>query len=140
MLELEPPGPDPELSTTTRHDVERGDAFRQQRRVPIGIAGDQRGQTHPRGVLGECGEQCVALDHRLVRGAEDGQLVEVVHHQNGVEPGVLRFDGLRGDGGEELVGCCVGVGEVRDLVAECRHLVDATPNRRSGGRARRSSR
>jgi hypothetical protein len=44
-------------------------------------------------------------------------LVEVVHHEHGVEAGCLRLLRLRDDGGEELLDARA-VGEVRDLQTE----------------------
>ena len=62
-------------------------------------------------------ERGVGLEHRLVRGAEPGQLVEVVHHEDRVEAGGLGFLRLGDDGGEEL-GDAGAVGEVGDLKSE----------------------
>ncbi len=62
-------------------------------------------------------ERGVRLEHRLVRSSEAGQLIEVVHHEDGVEAGGLGLLGLRDDGGEEL-GDTGAVGEVGDLESE----------------------
>ena len=47
-------------------------------------------------------ERGVGLEHRLIRRAEAGQLVEVVHHEDRVEAGRVGLLRLRDDGGEEL--------------------------------------
>ena len=121
MFQLIPSRTDAELGPTTRHHVEGRDRLREQRRVAVGVAGDERRQTDLRGVLGECREQGVALDHRVVGLTEHRQLIEVVHHEDGVETGVLGFLRLRDHGGEQLVCGDAGVGEVRDLVTESSH-------------------
>ena len=46
------------------------------------------------------------------------QLEEVVHHEDGVESGLLGGHGLGGDALEQLVGSDAGIGEVGDLVAD----------------------
>ncbi len=66
---------------------------------------------------GQGAQRGVGLEHRLVGRAESGQLVEVVHHEDGVEACRLGLLRLRDDGGEEL-GDAGAVGEVRDLEAE----------------------
>ena len=98
-------------------DVQRGDGLGQQRRVAVGVAGDQRAQLHALGRRRQRAERGVGLQHRLVRGAEAGQLIEVVHHEDGVEAGGLGFLRLRDDGREEF-GDAGAVGEVGDLESE----------------------
>ena len=66
----------------------------------------------------EGAERGVRLEHRVVRRADARQLVEVVHHEHGVEPGRLRLAGLRGHGVEQILDRDAGIGEVRNLVAE----------------------
>ena len=66
---------------------------------------------------GQRAEGGVRLEHRLVGGAEARQLIEVVHHEDGVEAGGLGFLSLGDDGGEEF-GDAGAVGEVGDLESE----------------------
>ena len=54
------------------------------------------------GAGGERGEQRVGLEHLLLGAAEHRQLEEVVHHEHGVEAGLLGGDGLGGDALEQL--------------------------------------
>ena len=72
-------------------------------------------------MLGERGEQRVALEHLGVGRAEHRQLEEVVHHHDGVEPAGVGFFRLLHDDIEQTSAVGAGVGEVRDLVAESRH-------------------
>ena len=74
-------------------------------------------ELHALGRGGQCAERRVRLEHRLVRGAEPGQLIEVVHHEDRVEAGGLGFLRLRDDGGEELRDAGA-VREVGDLKSE----------------------
>ena len=85
VLELEPAGTDAELGTPAGDMVEGGELLGQQSRVPVGVAGDQGRQAHTVGVLGQRRQQRVALEHLVLGRPEHGQLVEVVHHQHGVE-------------------------------------------------------
>ena len=121
MLELEPAGADAELGAALRHDVEGGDGLRQKCRVAIRVAGDECAESDGAGVLGERGEQRVALDHVVARVAEHRQLVEVVHHEHRVEPGSFGGDGLCGHHIEQLGRTDAGMGEVGDLVADAGH-------------------
>ena len=114
MLELEPAGADAEDRAARAHHVERRDRLGQQRRVAVGVAGHQGSELHAFGRGGQRAEGGVRLEHRLVRGSETRQLIEVVHHEDGVEAGGLGLLGLRDDGGEEL-GDTGAVGEVGDL-------------------------
>ena len=102
MLELEPAGADAELRATTAHDVERGDDLREQRRVAVRVAGDERAEPHGARLARERAERRVALEHVGVGLAEHRQLVEVVHQQDGVEAGPVGGRGLRGDRVEEV--------------------------------------
>jgi hypothetical protein len=118
VLELEPPGADAEHRPPTADDVERGDGLREQRRVAVRVSRDQRGELDPLGARREGAEQRVRLEHRLGRFADAGQLVEVVHDEDGVEAGLVRLAGLLCHGGEDPAGFATGVREVRDLVAK----------------------
>lgn len=123
VLELVPARADAELRAADRDDVEGGDDLRKQGRIAVGVAGDQRGQPHPRGPLAQRREHRVALEHRVVRRPEHRRLVEVIHEQDGVEAALLGLDGLPRDGLEEARAVDVRVGEVGDLVA--RRVMDA---------------
>ena len=85
-------------------DVERGDGLGQVRRVAVRDAGDERAEPHPLGAGGERAEQRVGLEHLLLGPAQQRQLVEVVHHEHGVEAGLLGGHRLGGDALEELGG------------------------------------
>ena len=65
-----------------------------QRRVAVGHAADQQAEVDRRGPRGERGEHRVALEHVVLRRADRRDLVEVVHHRDRAEAGVL---GGRGD-------------------------------------------
>ena len=117
VLELEPAGADAQDRAARADHVERGDRLGQQRRVAVGVAGDQGAELDALGGGGQRAQRRVGLQHGLVRRPETGQLVEVVHHEDGVEAGGLGFLGLRHHGGEELFDAGA-VGEVRDLIAE----------------------
>ena len=71
------------------------------------------------GAGGQRAEQGVGLEHLLLGPAEHRQLEEVVHHEHGVEAGLLGGDGLGGDALEELGGGDAGIREVGDLETEC---------------------
>jgi hypothetical protein len=118
VLPLVPARSDAQHRAPAGDDVQRGHGLRQDRRVPVGVTGDQRGQLHRTRRRGQRTERRVALQHRLVRRAEAGQLVEVVHQQDGVEAGPLGLLSLRGDQAEQLVDAGAGVGEVRNLIAQ----------------------
>ena len=66
-------------------------------------------------------KQRVALQHVLVGRSQHRQLVEVVHHEHGVEPGRVGLPGLLGHDVEQRVGADARIGEVGDLVAEAGH-------------------
>ena len=121
VLEFEPARSDAERRPATRDVVERRDGLREQRRVTVGVAGHQRREPDLLGVLGQRGQHRVALEHRLVWGADPGKLVEVVHHEDPIEAGGLGCLGLRHDVLEDVGAVDAWVGEVRDLVAESSH-------------------
>ena len=85
--------------------------------LPVGVAGDEGGELDALGRGGQRAERGVGLEHRLVGRPDAGQLVEVVHHQHGVETGGLGLAGLR-DHRREQLGDRAAVAEVRDLVAD----------------------
>lgn len=72
-------------------------------------------------MLGKGRQHAVALEHWLVRCSETRQLIEVVHNEHSVEPGGLCRFGLRRDVGKDVGLGHIGVGEVRDLIAESGH-------------------
>ena len=120
VLDVVPGAADAENGPTLRDDVERGDDLRQQPRVAVGHAGDERAELDPLGASGQRPEQRVGLEHRLVRTAERGQLEEVVHDPDRVETGLL--GGHRTVGHRlEQVGVRHAEGEVGQLQAESRH-------------------
>ena len=121
VLELEPARADAERRSTAGDVVECGDRLRQQRRVPVGVAGDQGREPHRLGVLGQRRQHRVALEHRLIVGADARQLVEVVHHEHPVETGRLGRLGLSDDIAEDVGVGDAGVGEIGDLIAEPGH-------------------
>ena len=124
MLQLEPAGADAEDGAALADHVQRGDRLGEQRRVAVGVAGDQRAELNLLGRRGQGAQGGVGLEHRLVGRAETGQLVEVVHHEDGVVAGGLGFVCLRDDGGEEFLDPGA-VGEVGDLKSESnRHAID----------------
>ncbi len=85
MLEFEPAGPDAEDRPAGADDVEGGDGLGQQRGVPVGVAGDQGAQLYALGRGGQSAQSRVRLEHRLVGRTDSWQLIEVVHHEDGVE-------------------------------------------------------
>ncbi len=97
VLLLVPGRADAEDRATRRDDVERRHDLREQRRIAIGDAGDERAETDVRRTRGEGPEQGVPLEHRVRRRAHHGDLVEVVHHPDRVESGALRGQSDLGD-------------------------------------------
>ena len=102
VLQLEPAGADPEHGPAAADDVERRHGLRQVGGVPVGVPGDERRELDAGGRGGQRRQRRVRLEHRLVRGPDAGQLVEVVHHEHRVEPGVLGLTRLRDDSREEV--------------------------------------
>ena len=124
VLQLEPPGADAEYRAALADHVQRGDRLREQCRVAVGVAGDERAELDALGRRRERAQGGVGLEHRLVGGAEAGQLIEVVHHEDGVVARGFGLLGLRDDGGEECLDAGA-VGEVGDLESESnRHEPD----------------
>jgi hypothetical protein len=124
VFEFEPARPDPEDRAALAHHVEGGDGLRQDRRVAVAVAGDQSPELHVLGDRRQCAECRVGLQHRLVRGAQHGQLIEVVHQEDAVEARLVGFLRLRDDSGEEFVDAGA-VGDVRDLKRKSnRHSID----------------
>ena len=111
-------GADAEGGTAARDVVKGCDGLGEQRGMPVGIAGDERREANGLGVLRERGQDGVALEHRLVRCPDSGQLVEVIHHENSVEPRLLRCFRLVNHIAKDVCVVDAGVGEVRDLIAE----------------------
>ena len=117
VLEFEPAGTDAQHGPPLTDHIQGGDDFRQQRRIAIGVAGDQGAEQYVlsrRRQRAECG---IGLQHRLIGGAEHGQLVEVIHHEDRIESRGLRLPGLCDDGWEQLRDRGA-VGEVGDLETE----------------------
>src|SRR5258708_4194440 len=69
--------------------------------MSIGNAGDNGAKPKPRGLTGEEAESGVGFQHVLVRGSEWGDLEEVVHERDTVNPGRLdALDNRRQRGGD----------------------------------------
>ena len=120
VLELEPRGTDAQHRPPAGDHVEGGDGLGEVRGVAVGHAGDEGGEADRLGAGGEGAEERVRLEHLLLRLAHHGQLVEVVHHEDGVEAGLLGGDRLGRDPLEQLARRDVRVREVRDLEADVR--------------------
>lgn len=74
----------------------------------------------------------VRLEHGLVWGADHGQLIEVIHHEDRVEARCLCVAHLFDNGGEEF-GDTGAVGEVGNLISEPNgHSASLRPIRRCG--------
>ena len=114
MLRVEPCGANTENCPAVRDHVERGHRLRQQRRIAVGHTGHQRAEASRFRPGRERSEQRVRPEHLQLGGADERQLEEMVHHENGVEPGFLAGDG---DGRDLLEQRLVTrrVGEVRNL-------------------------
>jgi hypothetical protein len=111
-------------------DVQRGDDLGEQRRIAVGVAGHQRAQLDVLGCGRQPAEGGIRLQHRLVGGSEPGQLIEVVHHEDGVEAGRIGFLRLGDDCGEQLFDARA-VREVGDLKSEFDgHVVHVTTTKR----------
>jgi hypothetical protein len=131
VLLLEPGGADAEDGPALRHHVEGGDDLGQQRRVPVGDAGDQGGQVDGAGAGGQTAEQRVGLQHLLLGRAEHGQLEEVVHDEDRVEARLLGGLGGVDEDVEQLGGGSVGEREVGKLEPRFDHGLQRRPT--SGG-------
>ena len=90
VLHVVPGRTEAEDGAPAADDVERRDDLGQMRRVAIGHAGHHGAQADARGPGRQRAEQRVRIEHRRARAAHRRQLVEVVHHPDRVEPGVLR--------------------------------------------------
>ena len=101
-----------------------GHGLGQVRRVAVRHAGDERAEAQPLGARRQRAEQRVGLEHLLLGLADHRQLVEVVHHEHGVEAGLLGGHGLGGDALEELGGRHVRIREERDLETDVRAVHD----------------
>ena len=82
VLVLEPGGADAEPGAAAGDDVERRGGFRQQRRVAVGDAADERAERERRGAGGDRGEHRLALEHPVLLGPDAGDLVQVVHQRD----------------------------------------------------------
>lgn len=103
MFQLKPTGSNAEDRSTGANHVERGDDLCQQGRAAVGIAGHQRAQLQPLGRRGQRTKGRVGLQHRLVGRPQHGQLVEVVHHKQGVVTSRFGLTRLSDDGREKLL-------------------------------------
>ena len=89
VLTLEPGRPDAAPGPTAGQDVERRDGLSEDAGVTVGDPGDERPEPDPLRDGGGEAKGGVALQHRVLSRAAVGQLEEVVHHPEGVEPGGL---------------------------------------------------
>ena len=121
VLDVEPGGADAEERSSARDDVQRGDDLGEDGGVPVGHAGDQGAELHGVRAGRQRTEEGVGLEHLELRRAHHGQLVEVVHHHDGVGAGVLGGDGHGRHLLEEVARFRVRVGEVRDLQSDLDH-------------------
>ena len=136
VLVLVPRRPDAQDGSARRHDVQRGDDLGEQRGVPVRHPGDHGSQGDPGGPSGDPPEQRVGLQHRLGPPAHVGDLVEVVHHPDRIEPRLLGSHCDLGDALEQILIGDAGVGEAGDLEAESEHLshaITSLSNAESGG-------
>lgn len=85
VFKCEPACTDPERGSALRHDVERRDGLRQHRWIAICVSRDERRQSDIAGFASERSEQHLARKHVLIGVVDLRELVEVVHHQHGVE-------------------------------------------------------
>ena len=118
VLVVVPGGADPEDGPSGGDDVEGGDDLGQEGRIPVGDAGHHRPEGGAGGPGGDSGEEAVGLQHRVLPGPDDADLVEVVHDPEAVEPVVLGGGGDAGDRLEQVSVGDAGEGEVRDLEPE----------------------
>ncbi len=104
VLELEPAGPDAEDGAARADHVQGRDRLRQQCWIAVRVAGHQRAKLHVfAGSRPERTEGGVGLQQRLVGRADHRKLIEVVHHEDGVEAALVGFLRLADDGREEFV-------------------------------------
>ena len=89
-LGLVPGGADPQDRPSRRHDVERGDDLRQERRVAIDHARHHRAKRDARRARGHTREHRVGLEHRVARRPDVRDLVVLVHHPERIEARLLR--------------------------------------------------
>ena len=112
----------PRNARPARDHVERRDDLGEDRGIAVGDAGDERAELDALGARRERAEQRVGLEHLVVGRAEQGQLVEVVHHHHGVEAGLpRRSTAIVADSFEEVCRGDAGIGEVRDLQSGTNH-------------------
>ena len=71
------------------NDVECGHGLGQQRGVAVGHAGHEGGQLHARSLGRQRGKRRVSLEHGIGLRTHASYLVEVVHHGDHVEAGLL---------------------------------------------------
>ena len=69
MLALVPGGAEAEDGAAVRHVIERRGHLREDRRVAIGVAGDERAEAHRRRERGPGGEELPGLEQRTPRVA-----------------------------------------------------------------------
>ena len=105
-LVLVPAGADPEGQAPAREDVDGGRGLHEQSGRAEHGAPDEGAEPDPRRDAGKEPEGRVGLEHRLLRSAPSGvggELEEMVHHPERLEPGLLG-----------------GLGDVDEVAAESR--------------------
>ena len=81
-------------------------------------AADEEAEADPRRAGGERGEGDVALEHPVLLGPDGRDLVQVIHHRERAEAGVLGGGRDVGDVVEQALGRRAGIVEVGDVEVE----------------------
>jgi hypothetical protein len=115
VLILEPGCPESEDRAPAGEHVERGRLLGQQRRVAVGHPADHQAEVRLRGARRQCGKRDVALEHPVVDRADARNLIQMVHHPDGLEARRLRGRGDAGERVEQVLRSHAGEVEVRDL-------------------------
>ena len=100
-LLLVPGGTEAEPCTSAGEHVERGRRLHPQARRTVVDPTDHQAKACPLRERREVAERGPALQHRLLGAADDPDLEEVVHHPDGVEPGIVGLAGNAGEGGAD---------------------------------------
>ncbi len=128
-LLLVPRGADAEDRAPAGDHIERRRLLREERGVAIRDPGHQRPKSDATGLTRECGEGHPALEHRFRDRPHARDLVQVVHHRDQAETGLLGGACLLDDASEQSIGWDLGVGVAGKVVAE--------PNAHAGSLLRR---
>ena len=117
VLPLVPRQPDAAERPAAAHHIEGRDLLAELGDLPVGDAVDQGAESDPRRDPGEVGEGGRALGDVLPLGADGGDLHDVVHHRDGLEPGLLGGGGDPPEVGGELRPAA-GPGELPEVEGE----------------------